>query len=200
MNIDEKILDFLKRGERANRQGGEGIAFPTGENDNIFNLPRPEKKKKMTKTGKMFSQMKQAPRQQRMSETSSVSMERAGTQIGQGVKMTVGTEAICTNPEKGENKRKKKFRKRNKMPQQKLTIPENIEDKYLKENVKIRWNDFSPETRKAINKLEKEFKGVNRLSELLDDVVENVWNDAYEDAWDRAGGNNDPDEFDYINQ
>lgn len=196
MNIDEKILDFLKRGERANRQGGEGIAFPTGENDNIFNLPRPEKKKKMTKTGKMFSQMKQAPRQQRMSENT----ERAETQIGQGVKMTVGTEAIYINPEKVENKRKKKIRKGDKMPQQKLTIPENIEDKYLDENVKLRWNNFSPKTRKAINKLEKEFKGVNRLSELLDDVVENVWNDAYEDAWDRAGGNNDPDEFDYINQ
>ena len=105
MNIDEKILDFLKRGERANRQGGEGIAFPTGENDNIFNLPRPEKKKKMTKTGKMFSQMKQAPRQQRMSENT----ERAETQIGQGVKMTVGTEAIYINPEKVENKRKKKM-------------------------------------------------------------------------------------------
>jgi len=174
MNIDEKILDFLKRGERANRQGGEGIAFPTGENDNIFNLPRPEKKKKMTKTGKMFSQMKQAPRQQRMSENT----ERAETQIGQGVKMTVGTEAIYINPEKVENKRKKKIRKGDKMPQQKLTIPENIEDKYLDENVKLRWNDFSPKTRKAINKLEKEFNGVNRLSELLDDVVENVWSDA----------------------
>lgn len=174
MNIDEKILDFLKRGERANRQGGEGIAFPTGENDNIFNLPRHEKKKKMTKTGKMFSQMKQAPRQQRMSENT----ERAETQIGQGVKMTVGTEAIYINPEKVENKRKKKIRKGDKMPQQKLTIPENIEDKYLDENVKLRWNNFSPKTRKAINKLEKEFNGVNRLSELLDDVVENVWSDA----------------------
>lgn len=57
-----------------------------------------------------------------------------------------------------------------------------VEDKYLKERkriVKLNWNKLSEESRDAIKKLEKEFKGVNRLSELLDEIVESVYEDGF---------------------
>ncbi len=53
-------------------------------------------------------------------------------------------------------------------------------DKYLNEDdTHLSWNELSTKTKYYIKQLESEFKGVNRLSEILDNIIENAYTDGH---------------------